>query len=67
MLSAADIEAWDEDIRAEAIAALRLAGWDRPGAKPAGTMRLGRLLDRFRGGHGLTTRELAELRVGLGA
>ena len=63
MLGAADIDSWDDDIRAEALAELRQAGWDRVGEAP--TRRLARLLSRFRAGQMLSTGELSELRRAL--
>ena len=61
MLGAADIDSWDDDIRSEAVCALRRAGWDRRGTADVPTFRLRHLLDRFRSGEWLTTRELSDL------
>lgn len=63
MLGAADIDAWDEDVRDDAHDELRRAGFDRVGDAP--TRRLRRLLARWRTGEPLSTRELAELRNAL--
>ncbi len=63
MLGAADIEGWDDDVRDDAIARLRRAGWDLRGEAP--TFRLRRLLAHFRAGRSLSTGELAELRRSL--
>lgn len=61
MLGAADIESWDEDVRAAALTSLRTAGWARADRGDAPTVRLRRLLRRFRAGETLATRELSEL------
>ena len=61
MLGAADIEAWDDDVRTAVLRDLYRAGWDRVGRGDAPTLRLRRLLARFRTGERLTTRELSEL------
>ena len=65
MLGAADIESWDDDVRTDALGDLRRAGWDRAGRGDAPTIRLRRLLARFRVGLPLTTRELEDLRDAL--
>lgn len=65
MLSAADIEAWDDDVRTDVLADLRGAGWDRATRGDAPTSRTRRLLARFRTGESLTTRELSDLRASL--
>ncbi len=65
MLGAADIDSWDDDIRTDALGALRRAGWDHGGRGEAPTVRLRLLLARFRGGETLTTRELSDLRNAL--
>ena len=61
MLGAADIDSWDDDIRTEALRALRHGGWDRGGFAEAPTFRLRNLLARFRDGEALSTRELSDL------
>ena len=65
MLSATDIEAWDDDVRTDVLGDLLRAGWDRASRGDAPTFRLRRLLARFRTGDRLTTRELADLRNSL--
>lgn len=65
MLSAADIDAWDDDVRTDVHADLLRAGWDRASRGDAPTFRLRRLLARFRTGETLTTRELSDLRNSL--
>jgi hypothetical protein len=65
MLGAADIESWDDDVRTVVLGDLLRAGWDRAGRGNAPTVRLRRLLARFRAGERLTTRELEDLRDSL--
>ena len=65
MLGAADIEAWDDDIRAEVEADLRRAGWHLEVTGEARTTRMRRLLGHFRVGRRLTVGELTELRDAL--
>lgn len=65
MLGAADIEAWDDDIRSDAIGDLARAGWEHDPRVEALSFRLRRLLGRHRAGERLSTRELSDLRTAL--
>lgn len=65
MLGAADIESWDDDLRAVLMADLGRTDRCLPSVRAVRSPRLRRLIDHFHAGRVLTTGELEDLRAAM--